>query len=70
MIGGVTRHMLIHLPGVPHLHVNRSLEILAGRVEAYREWETAKQPYLHPTLSRGSSGSVLWCQKMELSQGP
>ena len=25
MIGGVTRHMLPHLPGVPHLHVNRLL---------------------------------------------
>ena len=24
MIGGVTWHMLPHLPGVPHLHVNRS----------------------------------------------
>ena len=23
MLGGVTRHMLPHLPGVPHLHVNR-----------------------------------------------
>ena len=26
MIGGVTRHMLPHLPGVPHIHVNRPLE--------------------------------------------
>ena len=25
MIGGVTCHMLPHLPGVPHLHVNRGL---------------------------------------------
>ena len=25
MIGGVTRRMLPHLPGVPHLHVHRSL---------------------------------------------
>ena len=25
MIGGVTRHMLPQLPGVPHLHVNRPL---------------------------------------------
>ena len=23
MIGGVTRHILPHVPGVPHLHVNR-----------------------------------------------
>ena len=27
MIGGVTRHMLPHLPGVPHLHVNRLLHV-------------------------------------------
>ena len=26
MIGGVTRHTLPHLSGVPHLHVNRPLE--------------------------------------------
>ena len=26
MIGRVTRHMLPHLPGVPHLHVNRPLK--------------------------------------------
>ena len=25
MIDGVTCHMLPHLPGVPHLHVNRPL---------------------------------------------
>ena len=27
MIGGVTYHMLLHLSGVPHLHVNRPLII-------------------------------------------
>ena len=26
MIGGVTRHILPHLLGVPHLHVNRPLD--------------------------------------------
>ena len=25
MLGGVTRHVLPHLPGIPHLHVNRPL---------------------------------------------
>ena len=25
MIGGVTRHMLPHLSGVPHLHVKQAL---------------------------------------------
>ena len=28
MIGGLTRHMLPHLSGVPHLHVNRPLVII------------------------------------------
>ena len=27
MIGGVTRRMSPHLSGVPHLHVNRPLEL-------------------------------------------
>ena len=31
MIGGVTHHILPHLPGVPHLHVNRPLRIEIGR---------------------------------------
>ena len=30
MIGGVTRHMLPNLPGVPHLHVNRRLDPVYG----------------------------------------
>ena len=30
MIGGVTRQMLPHLSGVPHLHVNRPLERKLG----------------------------------------
>ena len=29
MIGGVTRRMLLHLSGVPHLHVNRPLELVS-----------------------------------------
>ena len=28
MIGGVTRQMLPHLSGVPHLHVNRPLVLI------------------------------------------
>ena len=34
MLGGVTRHMLPHLSGVPHLHVNRpSVTELMNQVE-------------------------------------
>ena len=29
MLGGVTRHMLPHLLGVPHLHANRPDSMLA-----------------------------------------
>ena len=32
MLGGVTRHMLPHLPGVPHLHVNRPLVTRAPEI--------------------------------------
>ena len=30
MLGGVTRHMLPHLSGVPHLHLNRPLSYTLG----------------------------------------
>ena len=33
MIGGVTRHSLPHLPGVLHLHVNRPLVKLGGKMQ-------------------------------------
>ena len=33
MIGGVTRHMLPHLPVVPHLQVKRLLDEYAGRLQ-------------------------------------
>ena len=39
MIGGVTRHILPHLPGVPHLHVNRPLITLF--------WEIVDRPLFH-----------------------
>ena len=31
MVGGVTRHMLPHLSGIPHLHVNRPLDWTTSR---------------------------------------
>ena len=33
MIDGVTRHMLPHLSGVPHLHVNRPLVLLVELID-------------------------------------
>ena len=44
MIGGVTRHMLPHLSGVPHLHVNRPLllsSLLSFRVDRSEDREYA-----------------------------
>ena len=35
MLGGVTRHMLPHLSGVPHFHVNRPLETELYRLYHY-----------------------------------
>ena len=35
MIGGVTSHMLPHLSGVPHLHVNRLVYIKKYRMVWY-----------------------------------
>ena len=37
MLGGVSNHMLPHLPGVPHLHVNRPLvKSLLTYIDAYQ----------------------------------
>ena len=34
MLSGVTRHMLCHLAGVPHLHVNRPLITVNDLIDA------------------------------------
>ena len=34
MIAGVTRHMLSHLRGVPHLHVNRPLVLINKNIKS------------------------------------
>ena len=44
MIGGVTRHILPHLPGVPHLHVNRPLDLLTGRTQRPEYVEVHGEP--------------------------
>ena len=40
MIGEVTRRMLLHLSGVPQLHVNRPLEKYLSNAELRAENET------------------------------
>ena len=42
MIGGVTRHMLPHLSGVPHLHGNRPLSIKNVKIDDYYRSEDVK----------------------------
>ena len=43
MLGGVTRHMLPHLPGVPHLHVNRPL---TNTVQIYSDFVKSDSEFL------------------------
>ena len=45
MIDGVTRHMLPHLPRVPHLHVNRPLTYCFWDVLVAVAMVVAKTPY-------------------------
>ena len=43
MIGGVTRYMLPHLPGVPHLHVNGPLKFRRERARTSGEAGPARK---------------------------
>ena len=45
MIDGVSRHMLRHLPRVPHLHVNRPLTYCFCDVLVAVAMVVAKTPY-------------------------
>ena len=49
MIGGVTRHMLPHLSGNPHLHVNRPLE--ASNNKAAQSNQVLEPRYVNILLS-------------------
>ena len=59
MIGGVTRHMLSHPPGISHLHVNRALDghlwdlhyvSILERCLSYRESNKGGKERQGPTL--------------------
>ena len=56
MIGGVTRRMLPHLSGVPHLHINSPLESLSNTkrpqnlTSEYSEISMKRTPQLGDTL--------------------
>ena len=43
MIGGVIRHILPHLPGVPQLHVNRPFSPAYVRIVYGKKKQTNKQ---------------------------
>ena len=47
MIGGVTRRMLPHLSGVPHLHVNRPLVVQSGIVVVQNNGKERQKRVLH-----------------------
>ena len=57
MIGGVTRHMLPHLSGIPYLHVNRPLEASNNKAAKSNQlrWEhfrnTLEPPYVNILLN-------------------
>ena len=55
MIGGVTRYMLPHLPGVPHLHVNGPLKFRRERARTSGEAGPARKVSLitFSSLPRG-----------------
>ena len=56
MTGGVSRHILPHLSGVPHLHVNRSLR---GRVSTVMSLLHLRTKLLHCSVSRQFSGQLI-----------
>ena len=56
MIGGVTRHMLPNLPGVPHLHVNRRLDpVYTGMDKSSTDEFLPVQP-VYTRVSQGLCG--------------
>ena len=56
MTGGVTRHILPHLYGVPHLHVNRPLRVWVSTVMSLLHLRTK---LLHCSVSRQFSGQLI-----------
>ena len=64
MLGGVTCHMLPHLPGVPHLHVNRPLVLDSTEnlcLSAYWPNYTSYPSYIKYVLIKqtATSGAVV-----------
>ena len=51
MIGGVTRHMLPHLPGVPNLHENRPYYFISTisirKQKSFISKESQPQPHIY-----------------------
>ena len=56
MTGGVRRHILPHLSGVPHLHVNRSLRVWVSTIMSLLHLRTK---LLHCSVSRQFSGQLI-----------
>ena len=50
MMGGVTRRMLPHLSGVPHLHVNRPLFCFCFYIYIFYQFSCRKDQYTAPIL--------------------
>ena len=64
MLGGVTRHILSHLPGVPHLHVNRPLIDNRFLFIEWKERSKGCTRALMFVLSTQRPSSCKQCEKM------
>ena len=64
MLGGVTSHILSHLPGVPHLHVNRPLIDNRFLFIEWKERSNGCTRALIFVLSTQRPSSCKQCEKM------
>ena len=60
MIGWVTHHMLPHLSGVPHLHVNRALDLQATNTRTIDLYLYLYAQYLSIAITSISKRSGAW----------
>ena len=67
MTGGVTRHILPHLPGVPHLHVNRYAK--TGNKKRATCFATLLQNELNSDVARFTTHIKPVLQKIKLLTG-
>ena len=71
MIGGVTCHMLLHLSGVPHLHVNRPLDPIQKNPHIFETAYYTNRPRMNKLIHRFPvDGRLIRVEKMPLQKNP